>query len=131
MFVKGYISLAEKVSGDLALKHARFALEQSQSQKKVLVDFTRERTTKALTGAIELARARELAAQGVLERERALQKKLASQVERLQRQGPGRRPGRIRGTRRRRCGRPGRPIDLQRGRRRGGESPNGITTIRE
>ncbi len=66
MFQKGYTSLAEKVSEDLALKQARFALEEAQSQKKVLVDFSREKTTKALTGEIESARARELAAQAAL-----------------------------------------------------------------
>ena len=88
MFVKGYVSMAEKVSGDLALKHARFALEEAQSQKKVLVDYSRERTTKALTGAIESARARELAAQAVLERERSLQKKLADQIGRCKVKAP-------------------------------------------
>ena len=36
MFVKGYVSMAQKVSEDLALKKARFALEQAQSKKKVL-----------------------------------------------------------------------------------------------
>jgi HlyD family secretion protein len=82
MFTKGYSSLAEKISEELALKHARFALEEAQSQKKVLLDYSRARTTKALTGAIESARARELAAQAVLERERSLQKKLADQIGR-------------------------------------------------
>ncbi len=82
MFNKGYSSLAEKVSEELALKHARFALEEAQNQKRVLVDYSRARTIKALTGAIESARARELAAQAVLERERALQKNLADQVGR-------------------------------------------------
>jgi HlyD family secretion protein len=88
MFAKGYVSMAEKVSGELALKHARFALEEAQSQKKVLVDYSRERTTKALTGAIELARARELAAQAVLERERSLQMKLADQIDRCKVKAP-------------------------------------------
>jgi multidrug resistance efflux pump len=82
MFQKGYSSLAEKVSEELALQHARFTLEEAQSQKKVLLDYSRARTTKALTGAIESARARELAAQAVLERERSLQKKLADQIGR-------------------------------------------------
>jgi HlyD family secretion protein len=80
MFQKGYVSLAEKVSEDLALKQARFALEEAQSQKKVLIDHSRERETKALTGAIESARARELTAQAALAREQSLQKKLADQL---------------------------------------------------
>ena len=88
MFIKGYSSLAEKVTEDLALKHARFALEETQSQKKVLVDYSRARATKALTGAIESARARELSAQAVLERERSLQKKLADQIARCKVKAP-------------------------------------------
>jgi HlyD family secretion protein len=94
MFTKGYVSLAEKVSGELALKHARFALEEAQSQKKALVDFSKEKNIKALTGAIELARARELAAQAALERERSLQKKLVEQIGRCKVKAPS--AGRVR-----------------------------------
>ncbi len=88
MFLKGYASMAEKVSEELALKQARFALEEVQSQKKVLVEHSRERETKALTGAIESARARELAAQATLAREQSLQKKLASELLRCQIKAP-------------------------------------------
>ncbi len=80
MFVKGYASLGEKVSDDLALKQARFALEETQCQKKLLLDYSRLRTTKALSGAIESAKARDLAAQSALARERAALKKLANLV---------------------------------------------------
>ena len=38
MFEKGYVSMATKVSEELTLKKARFALEQAQSKKKVLVE---------------------------------------------------------------------------------------------
>ena len=88
MFLKGYASMAEKVSEDLALKQARFALEEAQSQKKVLIDHSRERETKALTGAIESARARELAAQATMTREQSLQKKLANELLRCQLKAP-------------------------------------------
>jgi HlyD family secretion protein len=88
MFQKGYASLAEKVSDELALRHARFALEEAQSKKKVLLDYSKAKTIKALTGAIESARARELTAQAVLERERALQKKLADQIGRCKIKAP-------------------------------------------
>ena len=53
MFLKGYVSLAQKVSEDLALKKARFALEQAQSKKKVLVDYTRDKTIKELQSDVE------------------------------------------------------------------------------
>jgi multidrug resistance efflux pump len=82
MFEKGYASHGEKVTGELALKRARLALEEAQSRKQVLINFTKEKNLKALTGAIESARARELAAQALLERERSLQKKLADQISR-------------------------------------------------
>ena len=88
MYVKGYASMAEKVSEELALKHARFALEQAQSQRMVLVEYSRDKTIKALTGAIESARAREFAAQAVLERERCVQKKLAEQLTRCKVKAP-------------------------------------------
>ncbi len=61
MFSKGYVSLAQKVSEDLALKKARFALEQAQSKKKVLVDYTKEKTIKELKSEVKKARSDELA----------------------------------------------------------------------
>jgi HlyD family secretion protein len=79
MFNKGYASMSEKVSIELSLKEARFALERAQTKKKVLFDYTREKTIKALTGAIESARARELAAQAAAERARSAQRWLADQ----------------------------------------------------
>ena len=56
MFEKGYASLAEKITDELMLKKARFALEQAQSKKKVLVDYSKAKTIKVLTGAVETAR---------------------------------------------------------------------------
>ncbi len=88
MFVKGYISLAEKVAAELTLKQARFALEDAQSQKMLLVDYSKAKNIKALTGAIESARSRELAAQAVLERERSVQKRLAAQIDRCSVKAP-------------------------------------------
>ena len=82
MFEKGYVSMAEKISNELELKQARFGLEEAHSKKKVLVDYSRERTIKALTGAIESARARELAAQARLQRERSAQRTLNDQIGR-------------------------------------------------
>jgi len=80
MFEKGYVSMAEKVTDELTLKKNRFALEQAQSKRKVLIDYSKARTIKALTGAVETARARELAKQAGLERERSAQKRLMDQV---------------------------------------------------
>jgi multidrug resistance efflux pump len=82
MFEKGYTSLAEKVADELMLKKARFALEQGQSKKKTLIEYSRAKTIKALKGAVEAARARELAKQAGLERDRSLQKKLLDHIRR-------------------------------------------------
>jgi len=82
MFNKGYASLAEKNTDELRLKTAVFAIEQAQSKKKVLVDYSKARKIKALTGAVETARARELAKHAALERERSAHKKLMDQIRR-------------------------------------------------
>jgi len=72
----------EKISEELALKKARFALEQAQSKRKVLIDYTKNKTIKALLGAVETARGHELARQAVLERKRSAVKRLAEQIRR-------------------------------------------------
>jgi HlyD family secretion protein len=88
MFEKGYVSMSEKVVNELALKQARFALEQAQSKKKVLIDYSKARTIKALTGAVEAARAGELAKQADLERKRSVQKRLNDQIGRCKVKAP-------------------------------------------
>jgi len=82
MFDKGYVSMAAKVSDELGLKKARYALEYSQSKRKVLLDYTKNKTIKELLGAVETARARELLKQAELERQRSAVKKLDSQIPR-------------------------------------------------
>jgi HlyD family secretion protein len=82
MYEKGYSTKAEAVSEDLALKKARFALEQAQSKLMVLLNYTRSKMIQALTGSVETARARELAKKAVLERERAVQRRLTDQIKR-------------------------------------------------
>jgi len=82
MYEKGYISLAEKNTEELTVKQVVFALEQAKSKKKVLVDYSKAKTIKALTGSVEIARARELAKQAELERERSARKGLIDQIRR-------------------------------------------------
>jgi HlyD family secretion protein len=90
MFEKGYVTMAEKVSDELALKKARFALEKAQSKKQVLIDHTRPRKLKSLTGEVEAARAGELASQAALERERSTHKRLTAQIARCKVTAPAR-----------------------------------------
>ena len=82
MYEKGYTSLADKVTEELTLKKARFALEHTQSKLKVLLDYTKDKTIKALTGLVETARANEIAKVAELSRERSVQRKLTDQIKR-------------------------------------------------
>jgi HlyD family secretion protein len=82
MYDKGYASLSEKNSDELVLKASRFALMRAQSQKKVLTEYTRKQRMTALQGEAQSAKARELLKQAELERERSVQKSLASQIAR-------------------------------------------------
>ena len=60
MFLKGFVSKATVASEELDLKKARFALEQAESKKKVLIEFIKEKTIKELKSEIEKARSDEL-----------------------------------------------------------------------
>jgi HlyD family secretion protein len=60
MHEKGYVSRAQKVSEELTFKKAQFTLEQAQSKRKVLVDYTRGKTLKELHSDVEKAHANEL-----------------------------------------------------------------------
>ena len=71
MHKKGYVSKTTVVSEEQTLKKARFALEQAQSKKKVLVDYTRGKTVKELKSAVETARSDELAKKEAWDREKA------------------------------------------------------------
>jgi HlyD family secretion protein len=80
MYEKGYVSMATKVSEELTLKKARFALEQAQSKKKVLVDYTKGKTIKELQSEVEKARSDELAKKATWELENSKEKKLEKQI---------------------------------------------------
>ncbi len=80
MSVKGYISMAAKISEELALKKARFTLEQAQSKKKVLEEFTREKTIKELKSDVEKAGSDELAKKATWSLENTKEKKLEKQI---------------------------------------------------
>jgi HlyD family secretion protein len=81
MYNKGYQSRAALVADELKFKKIQFALEQTQSKRRALVDFTKGKTIKELTRAVESARARELAKQAALERERSAVKRLGIQIQ--------------------------------------------------
>ena len=74
MFKKGYVAKSIVVSEELALKKARFSLEQAQSKKKVLVDYTKPKTIKELKSEVEKARSDELAKKATWELEIARRK---------------------------------------------------------
>jgi HlyD family secretion protein len=80
MYDKGYVSMATKVSEELTLKKARFALEQSQSKKDVLVKYTKNKTIKELESEVEKARSDELAKKATFALEDTKEKKLERQI---------------------------------------------------
>ncbi len=80
MYDKGYVSMATKISEELTLKKARFALEQAQSKKKVLVEYTKAKTIKELQSEVEKARSDELAKKATWELEDSKEKKLEKQI---------------------------------------------------
>ena len=80
MYKKGYVSLATRNSELLALQKARFALEQAQTKKKVLEDFTRGKTVKELKSEVEKARSDELAKKATWTLEVTKEKKLERQI---------------------------------------------------
>ena len=80
MFEKGYVSKAAKVSEELNFKKAKFALEQAESKKKVLVDYTKGKTIKELQSEVEKARSDELAKEQTLQLEKNKEAKLEKQI---------------------------------------------------
>jgi HlyD family secretion protein len=67
---------APTVSEDLSLKKARFQLEQAQSKKKILVDYTRDMNIKVLESEVKKAQSDELAKKATWELEQAKERKL-------------------------------------------------------
>jgi hypothetical protein len=59
------------VYSQLALKKAEFRVEQAESRRKVLVQYTKWKTLKGLQGTVERARSDELAKKAASEREKA------------------------------------------------------------
>jgi multidrug resistance efflux pump len=82
MFDKGFASNAQKMSEEMAFQKARFALEQAQTRKQELLNHTKNKTVRALMGAIETARERELGKQAALMRAESTLKRLREQIAR-------------------------------------------------
>jgi HlyD family secretion protein len=80
MVDKKYISPAQKQSETLALNKAKFTLEQTQTSKKVLQDFTYEKTLKELGAEVEKAKSDELAKKATFELEKDKEEKLVKQI---------------------------------------------------
>ena len=68
---KKFITRTELEADELTLKKTQFALEQSQSKRKVLIDYTKGKTIKELESEVEKARSDELAKQATWELEQS------------------------------------------------------------
>jgi HlyD family secretion protein len=71
MLARGAVSKDQNRADEMTLKQKTFALEQAQSRKKVLEEYTRQKTLKELQSEVEKAKADELARKAAYERERA------------------------------------------------------------
>ena len=80
MFEKKYVTQAQKVSEERNRQKAQFALEQAQSWRRVLVDYTKSKTIKELRSAVEKARLDELDKEAAWDRERAKETELERQL---------------------------------------------------
>jgi HlyD family secretion protein len=80
MYSKGYVSKAALTSEQQTLKKARFALEQAQSKRKVLLEYTKSKTIKELKSEVEKTRSDELAKKATWELEVGKEKKLERQI---------------------------------------------------
>jgi hypothetical protein len=84
MFAKRYLSQAVRISEELSFKRAQFNLEQAQARKRVLVEFTKDKTIKELEAEFEKARSSELAKKSSWELEKSRESELerrATQVK--------------------------------------------------
>jgi HlyD family secretion protein len=82
MFDKGFVSMATKVSEELNFKKAQFTLEQAQSKKKVLEEYTKAKTIKERKSEVKKARADELDKKVAWKQAEALEAELERQLER-------------------------------------------------
>jgi RNA polymerase sigma factor (sigma-70 family) len=80
MFEKKFLSQSQKLSEEMNLKKAQFALEQVQFRRAVLVDYTKNKTIKELRSAVEKARADELEKEAVRDLEKAKESNLERQL---------------------------------------------------
>ena len=70
MYEKGYVSKATKVADELTLARAKFELEQGETQKQVLIKYTRDKQRKSLQSDVARAEANEATTKAAWENER-------------------------------------------------------------
>ncbi len=80
MFKKGYVTHATKASEELNNQKLKFALEQAQSKKDVLVKYTHEKRIKELESEVKKARMDELDKEAAWDSEKAKLIELERQV---------------------------------------------------
>ena len=74
-------STAKKISAELVLKRSQYSLEVAEATRKVLTDFTRDKTIKELKSKIEKAGSEELAAKAKWQLELTEEKKLERELK--------------------------------------------------
>jgi HlyD family secretion protein len=80
MLKKGYVSLGQNISDNLTLQRAKFAVEQAQTKKDVLLTYTKHKTEKELQSEVKKSLSDELAKQSTWELEKSKEEKLRKQI---------------------------------------------------
>jgi multidrug efflux pump subunit AcrA (membrane-fusion protein) len=81
MMDKKYLSVAQNMSDRLALDQSKFNFEQSLTKKKVLMEYTKDKTVKELKAEVEKARSDELAKEQTWQLEKDKEAKLRRQID--------------------------------------------------
>jgi HlyD family secretion protein len=89
MYEKGYVSKAQNVADKVSLQQKNFAYEQAQTKKKVLEQFTYDKTIKEYESEVEKSRSDELAKRQTWELEKDKEAKLIKQIENCKLPAPG------------------------------------------
>ena len=89
MLEKGYVSKAQNIADKVGLEQKIFAFEQAQTKKKVLLDYTRDKTIKELKSEVEKTRSDELAKQQTWQLEKDKEAKLEKQIKNCKLFAPG------------------------------------------
>ncbi len=85
----GYLSTAQNIADQLSKDRSTFELEQAQTERTVLLKYTKDKTVKELDSEVQKAKADELSKQSTYELEKIKEAKLERQIKACVLKAPG------------------------------------------